>query len=282
MLRSSVRGYDLYILLDMGAYNCTYKMYGREVPMTPDEHYADLKRINRELDAEVEDRVAKLRSVEAQKRQLEINVFHDLRTPLFVAEGCIERIRGGEDLGTQLALLDGRVGFMKRLTEDLFLIGKLESGELLLVEDRVDLNPLCRRQLDACGPLARERGVELEGDLALERCVWGDEYRIEQVLQNLLTNAIAHTPAGGRVTLAVDGDDASTRVCVQNTGRGIEPQALEHVFERYYHEATTESRDSSGLGLAIAWQIMQAHRGSLSATSTVGQETTFTATFPAI
>lgn len=246
------------------------------------QEHADLKRINRELDAEVEDRVAKLRAVEAQKRQLEINVFHDLRTPLFVAEGCIERIRGGEDLATQLSLLNDRVGFMKRLTEDLFLIGKLESGELLLVEDRVALNLLCRRQLDACAPLARERGIELAGNLSLERSVWGDEYRIEQVLQNLLTNALAHTPAGGRVALTVDGDDAWTRVHVHNTGRGIEPQALEHVFERYYHEATTESHDSSGLGLAIARQIMQAHRGSLSATSTVGQGATFTATFPAI
>ena len=171
---------------------------------------------------------------------------------------------------------------MKRLTEDLFLNGKLESGELLLVEDRVALNPLCQKQLDACAPLARERGIELAGALNLERCVWGDEYRIEQVLQNLLTNALAHTPAGGRVTLTIDGDDASTRVLVHNTGHGIEPQALEHIFERYYHEATTESRDSSGLGLAIAWQIMQAHRGSLSATSTVGHGATFTATFPAI
>lgn len=246
------------------------------------QEHADLKRINRELDAEVEDRVAKLRSVEAQKRQLEINVFHDLRTPLFVAEGCIQRIRGGEDLGTQLSLLDDRVGFMKRLTEDLFLIGKLESGELLLVEDRVALNPLCQKQLDACAPLAQERGIELVGNLALERCVWGDEYRIEQMLQNLLTNALAHTPAKGRVTLTVEGDETSTRMLVYNTGRGIEPQALEHVFERYYHEATTESHDSSGLGLAIAWQIMQAHRGELSVASTVGQGATFTATFPAI
>lgn len=246
------------------------------------QEHADLRRINRELDAEVEDRVAKLRSVEAQKRQLEINVFHDLRTPLFVAEGCIARIRGGEDLTTQLDLLNDRVSFMKRLTEDLFLIGKLESGELLLVEDRVNLNPLCRRQLDACAPLARERGIELEGNLALERYVWGDEYRIEQVLQNLLTNALAHTPAGGRITLTIEGDDATTLVHVRNTGRGIEPQALEHVFERYYHEATTESRGSSGLGLAIARQIMQAHRGDLTATSVVGQQTTFIATFPAI
>lgn len=245
-------------------------------------YYRDLKRINAELDALVDEKVEALRLQESQKHQLMTNVFHDLRTPLFIAKGCVEQIREGRDELKALATLDERIDFMSQLTQDLFMIAKLETDDLFLVEDAVDLSALCERQADACEVQAQEKGIVLSSRILPGCMVWGDEHRINQAVQNLLANAVAHSPERGTIEFSVRKGGENVLVEVSDAGEGVPEDEATRIFDRYYRANPGNSNDSSGLGLAIVSEIMKAHRGSTSVESRAGCGSTFTLSFPSL
>ncbi len=245
-------------------------------------YYRDLKRINAELDELVEQRVHELRIQEEQKHQLMTNVFHDLRSPLFVAKGCVQQLREHRDEERAVALLGERIDFMDQLTQDLFTIAKLESGELLMVEDEVDLSALCEREAQAIRMQCADRNVRFNCRVREGCRVWGDQLRLEQAVQNLLTNAVAHTPEGGLAELRVEEVAGSVRVAVGNTGAGIDPADEPFVFDRYYRVSAGGSNESSGLGLAIVNEIVKAHRGTVELRNQPGEGVAFVLSFPAM
>lgn len=242
-----------------------------------------LEQTNRTLDKKVEERTAALVAQQEQRRAFMMNIFHDLRTPLFALRGCTEDLaRDGEQLPRLLPVMEDRLSFVGKLTEDLFLMAKLEDGKVILETERVPLGPIVQRVAEACRVEGEQKGVEVRLCLERESTVWGDELRLEQVIQNLSANAVYYTPAGGSVELRLTGAAGRALFSVRDTGVGIAPDELEHIFERYYRAADTGKHESTGLGLSIAQELTRLHRGELSVESILGEGTVFTLSLPAL
>lgn len=228
---------------------------------------------------------ARLDADERQRRSLLADVAHELRTPLAVIRGGLEAIVDGvhpPDRAHLDALLD-ETAVMTRLVEDLRTVTLAEAGTLPLHREPTDVDVLLGEAAAAFRATAVSAGVALDVDVAGDLPVLDvDPLRIREVVSNLLANALRYTPRGGRVTLTartVDaGDDLSVEVAVADTGPGIPPGALEHVFDRFWK--SPDSR-GSGLGLAIARNLVLAHRGTIHAESAPGAGTTVRFTLPA-
>lgn len=186
------------------------------------------------------------------------------------------------DRAEQLAReLDARViQRTKALTEDLFLAAKLEQKQVMLNEDRVSLGEVIAAVCDSCREEAEKKGVVLQALPASELPVWGDQIRLQQILQNLLTNAIHYTPAGGSITVNSRVEAGAALVSVRDTGCGIAPEDQAAVFDRYFHTTTSSKHDSTGLGLTIAQELAHLHHGEILLESEVGKGSCFTLKLP--
>jgi signal transduction histidine kinase len=168
---------------------------------------------------------------------------------------------------------------LARVVEDLEIVASARSAGLSLERRTVDLSLVAARAADAMEASFRECDLELIR--ALEPvAVVGDANRLQQVIVNLLANAIKFTPAGGRVGLTVDTCDHRARVLVTDTGVGIPANELPHVFERFWRGSGTQSFAGSGIGLAVVSELVGAHGGEMSVTSDDGQGTTFVVLLP--
>jgi signal transduction histidine kinase len=220
---------------------------------------------------------ARLEGDERQRRTLLADVSHELRTPLAVISGSLEAILDGvhpPDAQHVGALLD-ETRVLERLIEDLRTLALAEGGTLPLHREPTDVAVLARDVAAAFagGPVAVT--VEAEPGRPLDV----DPVRIRQVIANLVANAVRHTPAEGSVRIGARNEpDGSATVEVRDTGRGIAPELLPHVFDRFVK--SPESR-GSGLGLAIARQLVEAHGGTIDAESRPGEGTTIRFRLPA-
>lgn len=221
------------------------------------------------------------------RRQMTADIAHDLRTPLSVILGYTEALREGKLPADQeiFETLHSEAQHLQRLVDDLRTLSLADAGELPLMRQPIAPRQLLDRAAAAYRAQAVERAIALEVTApdALP-AVEVDPERMAQVLGNLLSNALRYTPPGGRITLAAEAQDASVRLRVQDTGVGIAPEALPHIFERFYRAdpARHAGDGSSGLGLAIARSIVEAHGGTITVASQPGQGTTFTITLPAL
>jgi len=212
-------------------------------------------------------------------------VAHELRTPLSVIRGKLEGVLDGIYPATpeHLEPILDEILLLTRLVEDLHLMALAEAGQLALEKRPLDVGDLLRDAQVNFGPQADDRGVTLALDLpeALPQVI-ADWRRISQVLGNLLTNALRHTPPGGRVTLSARAIGGAVEVTVADTGVGIPPEDLPYIFERFWRGDKSRSRagGGSGLGLAIARQLVEMHGGRIGVESTPGQGTRFTFTLP--
>lgn len=222
---------------------------------------------------------SRLQQGEESRRALVADVAHELRTPLSVVRGNVEAMLDGvyprDDERLQL-LLD-ETAIMTRLLEDLRTLSLSDSGVLPLHKEATDLTALVDDLLTACEPRAAKAGVALTGRVAPLESVLLDPVRVRQTLDNLLTNALRHTPRGGRVTIDVRRDGAFVRFSVADTGHGIPPEHLDRVFDRFWKSADS---GGSGLGLAIARGLVEAHGGTMAVDSVPGQGAAFTFTIP--
>lgn len=215
---------------------------------------------------------AALGRADGARRQMTADVAHDLRTPLAVISGHLEGLRDGTLRPTteRFEALHAEARHLQRLVEDLRLLSLADAGELPMQAAWVEPAPLVQRLLGAMGPQAAAAEVTLRAEAAADLPrVRADAERLNQALANLLTNAIRHTPPGGHVTLAARADEGALTLEVRDDGEGMEPAVLERIFDRFYRAdgARSDATSSSGLGLAIARSIAQAHGGSLSAAS---------------
>jgi signal transduction histidine kinase len=217
---------------------------------------------------------------EEARQRLVADIAHELRTPLAVLQAEIEALQDGVTQATpeRFASLHEEARLLARLVDDLRMLSLADSGQLLLERREEDLAGIAERAAAAVAAQARVKDVRL--DLALQDSlprVALDSDRIAQVLRNLLSNALRHTPSGGRVALALRAEDDRAVVEVSDTGAGIPPEALPHVFDRFYRADPSRSRATggSGLGLAIARQLVRAHGGDITVQSTPRDGTTF-------
>jgi len=229
---------------------------------------------------------ANLATSQALRQQLVADVAHELRTPLANIRGYLEAIEDGivsADEAT-LRILREEAAQLNVLVDDLQELAQAEAGELRLARVPVPPHELVERATKAARPRAVEGGVSLVGEAAHELPpVAVDLQRMGQVLQNLLTNALRHTPAGGRVTIsAALAPDGRVALIVADTGSGIAPEDLPRIFERFYRADSARARATggSGLGLTIARRLVEAHGGGIEVESSLGVGSRFTVLLP--
>ncbi len=227
------------------------------------------------------------------RRSMTADVAHELRTPLSVIRGKLEGVLDGVYPATpeHLEPILEETNLLTHLVEDLRLLALAEAGQLRLEKRRTDVGDLLGDAYVNFSPQAADRGVTLALDLPVELPrVDADPRRIAQVLGNLLTNALRHTPQGGHVTLSaalvapVEGDgEGVVEVRVADTGTGILPENLPYIFERFWRGEKSRSRagGGTGLGLAIARQLVEMHGGTIGVESVPGQGSVFRFTLPA-
>ena len=239
------------------------------------------EQLARELDARVAERTKELTAETEARKSMMLNIFHDLRSPLFAVSGGLETLESApEALPALLPALRQRIEFLRRLTEDLFLAAKLEQKQILLNEDRAALNEEAAAVCAACRSEADQKGVELHVSADTPLPVWGDSVRLQQIIQNLVTNAIHYTPAGGSIHVDCRAEGETACVSVQDTGCGIAPEDQSAVFDRYFHTTADKKHDSTGLGLTIAQELAHLHHGEITLQSEVGKGSIFTLRLP--
>jgi two-component system sensor histidine kinase BaeS len=217
---------------------------------------------------------AQLRENEARRRSFLADVTHELRTPLAVIRGQAEAIADGVYPGDaeHLAPIIEAARALEVLTEDLRTLALSEAGALALAREHVDLAALAHDAAAAFQARAEAAGVALTASAADDvPPADADPVRIRGVLANLLANALRHTPSGGAVRVAVRPSGDRVEVSMTDTGEGIQPELLPHVFDRFVKGPGSMG---SGLGLAIAWDVVAAHGGTIGIESEPGSGTT--------
>lgn len=227
--------------------------------------------------------------VEAVKKDFVANVSHELRTPLASIKGYAETLLGGgtddkKALREFLKIIDKHATRMSLLIDDLLTLSRLESHQSSLLLERVDINELVRSATEGLKKQAKDKGITLEMDLrkGLPHAV-GDRKSLEQVMVNLLDNAIKYTQQGGRVGVSVSARSREIRVDVRDTGIGIPKADIPRIFERFYRVDKARSREvgGTGLGLAIVKHIIQGLNGRVWVQSEQGKGSTFSFTLKA-
>jgi len=219
------------------------------------------------------------------RRQMTADIAHDLRTPLSVLLGYTEALRDGK-LPPEQEIFDTmhiEAQHLQRLIDDLRTLSLTDAGELPLARQPTAPSTLLERSAAAYRALADEHGIRLDvsADPTLPP-VNVDSERMAQVLGNLIGNAVRFTPRGGSIRLRAAANNGQAVLEVADTGSGIEAKDLPHIFDRFYRADASRQHDgSSGLGLAIAKGIVEAHGGTIAASSAPNQGTTFTIKLPA-
>ena len=229
----------------------------------------------------IESDVTELRHQEQLRRDLLANIAHDLATPLTAIQGYSEALADGviadEEARQETAQLIGReVQRLRRLVGDVQQMTSLDSGRARLELAPLDMQALVDETLEVIRPECEQAGIALRNEIDPQTVpVMADSDRITQVLFNLLDNARRHTPAGGNITISAQPMSEVLRVCVSDTGTGIDAADLPYIFERFYRvdRARTASAGGSGLGLSIVKAIITAHGGTVSAESSAAQGT---------
>jgi signal transduction histidine kinase len=210
----------------------------------------------------------RLKAIDEQRRNFMADVTHELRTPLSVIRGQAEAIADGVYPGdaAHLAPILDATETLDRLVEDLRTLVLTDAGNLVLKKEPTDLGTLVQETVDSFGSQAETAGVSLIANIGDDLpTVDVDPARIRSVIGNLLSNAIRHTPPGGSVRITVNTTSTEIHISVRDSGEGIPPDLLPHVFERFVKGANSTG---SGLGLAIAHDIIAAHGGGLEIDST--------------
>jgi len=232
--------------------------------------------------------VEELQRSDQQRRNLTADVAHELRTPLHIIQGNLEGILDGvyqpKEDHIQATLDETRS--LARLVDDLQTLSRAESGQLSLKLEAVNTGELLADVVTSFSPRAEGAQILLNIDLqgeASDLVISADYGRLDQVLGNLVSNAFRHTPAGGSVTLAAMPVSGGVRLRVADTGEGIPAADLPYIFDRFWRGDRSRAHSagvSSGLGLAISKQLVQAHGGRINVESETGKGTTFIIDLP--
>ncbi|MDR7236956.1 ATP-binding protein [Neobacillus drentensis] len=228
------------------------------------------------------------RQLDKMRQDFIANVSHELRTPISMLQGYSEAIvddiaESQEEKKEMAKVIYDESLRMGRLVNELLDLARMEAGHLQLTMEDVNITSFINRIIHKFQGLAKDNEIQLYAEIENETTTISfDPDRIEQVLTNLIDNAIRHTPKGGSVKLNVTSDDKGIMIRVKDSGTGIPDEDLPFVFERFYKadKARTRGRAGTGLGLAIAKNIIDAHRGHISVQSKLDHGTTFSFLLP--
>jgi heavy metal sensor kinase len=230
--------------------------------------------------------LSRLENSVGQMKQFTASISHELRTPLTTLRGEAEiallQARSVEDYRRVLASQLEEFNKLSRMIDQLLILASAEAGEIQWTERSVDLTALVGSLVEQLEPVATAKKITLVTNAQPNVSVRGDTSWIERVILNLLDNAIKFTPDGGQVRISVAAENGEAALRVEDTGIGIPPEALPHIFERFYRAEPSRSKqvEGVGLGLALVKWIVDRHRGRIQAESQPGAGSTLTVWLP--
>jgi signal transduction histidine kinase len=217
-------------------------------------------------------------------KEMSDNMAHDLRSPITRIRGIAEvTLSTGKSLVEYEAMAASTVEECDRLLDminTMLMISKTEAGVDHLTREKIDLAGVVQEACRLFEPTAEDKGITLSYDVTGRSHFIGDSRMIQRMLSNLLDNAIKYTPSGGSVNVSVEEVDAQVVASIKDTGIGISPRDLPHIFERFYRCDQSRSQSGIGLGLSLARAIARAHGGDITAMSSPNQGSTFAITLP--
>ena len=233
----------------------------------------------------------RLQTAFERERQFTGDAAHELRTPLAALKGRIgvtlSQSRQPQAYVETLQEMEGQVDRLIRLSADLLFIARLDQGQMARQKERIDVGDFLGAVVDQIRPLATAKAITLTETIPDGLALQGDMDLLIRLFLNLLDNAVKYTPKNGRVTIAAEQKKAKVIIYITDTGPGIPPEHLPHLFERFYRAEGDRARQTqdnhqggAGLGLAIAHEITRAHGGSLKVQSELGDWTTFVVQLP--
>lgn len=226
--------------------------------------------------------VEELERADKQRRNLTADIAHELRTPLHIIQGNLEGVIDGvyqpspEHINNTL----DETKLLARLVDDLQTLSLAETGQLPLHPTRFLLADLMQDLTSSFSAQVKAQGITLSSEMDDSAQELNADYdRLNQVLSNLISNALRHTPSGGKISLeaeSISGGERSVRIRVKDSGVGIAPEDLPFIFDRFWRgDKSRTNRSNSGLGLAISKQLILAHKGTIEVESEVGKGTMF-------
>jgi signal transduction histidine kinase len=258
------------------------------VPASGRDEVAELAHAFNDMAAQLEVAAQQQRELDRLRRDLVAWIGHDLRTPLASMRVIVEALADGmvedpETVQHYLQTAQGQISSLSLLLDDLFDMAQIDAGGLRLDRQPNSIGDLISDTIEAFSALAGRRSVRLEGSASPDADpVVMDGQKVGRVLNNLLDNALRHTPAGGTVRVQASSREDEVQVEVADNGEGISEEDLPHVFERFYRGEKSRSRATggAGLGLAISAGIVEAHGGKIGVDSAVGEGTRVWFTLP--
>ncbi|BAY21356.1 integral membrane sensor signal transduction histidine kinase [Calothrix sp. NIES-2100] len=252
-------------------------------------HFGDKLTIqeNNELDqlaAELNRMSERLASLDQERRVFLANVSHELRTPISNVQVTVDALKSGAYEEPELRdrffqTIDSEIKRLSRLIHDLLDLGRLEAGVTQLEQQTISLQGLINRAVNAMEPRMQTVRISLQVNVE-QLMIQGDPERLLQAILNLLDNAIKHSPANSQVLISGYSKGKLAIIQIQDQGKGIKSGDLPRIFEQFYTTDPSRQSSGNGLGLAIAKRIIEAHQGSITATSTPNQGATFTICLP--
>jgi two-component system, OmpR family, phosphate regulon sensor histidine kinase PhoR len=225
--------------------------------------------------------------LEKVRQEFLSNISHELRTPLTSILAFVETLENGgiddkENAAHFLTVIRRNAERMSNLIADILELSLIESGSVTVKISEIKLKAAVQEALTALSTKAKEREIKLINDVPESVVVLADQVRLEQMLTNLIDNAIKFNRRGGKVTLAFDSNGTTDVILVSDTGEGILPEHLQRIFERFYRADRARSREvgGTGLGLAIVKHLARLHNGEVFVVSTLGSGTTFKIELP--
>jgi signal transduction histidine kinase/ligand-binding sensor domain-containing protein/DNA-binding response OmpR family regulator len=241
----------------------------------------------RHLAKQEREQAARLREIDGARSRFFANVSHEFRTPLTLTLGPLDDMRAGfhgllaPAMAEQVELAHRNAGRVLELIDQLLEVSRLEAGSTPLRARRIELGNFVAMLGGAFQPLAERRSIALALELPEEPlAVFADPIHLERILANILSNAFKFTQTGGTVGLTLAAEPPVARISVRDDGPGIAPADLPHVFDRFYrgNESAARHQPGTGIGLALAWELVALHGGTLDVKSEEGSGSTFTVT----
>ncbi|MBL3656728.1 sensor histidine kinase [Fulvivirga sediminis] len=250
-----------------------------------------LKKINEEIfsyAALKQKEIDELKKLEAFRKEFIADVSHELKTPIFAAQGFVHTLLDGAVKDKNV-----RTRFLKKaaksldgldmLVQDLLTLSQIETGEIKMHYETFDIKRLIEEIFDQFENKADKKNIELILDTTQhEVLVYADWQRINQVLTNLISNAVKYSNDGGKVTVSFQTNKGTITTYIKDTGEGIPPEDVHRIFERFYRVDKSRSREKggTGLGLAIVKHIMEGHRSKVEVKTTMGKGSVFSFKLP--
>lgn len=269
--------------MNLAASQMAQGKFDQRVPVGGHDEIAELAETLNLLACELE-------KSEQKQRQFIADVSHELKTPLTSIQGFVEGILDNvitskEDVSRYLTIVVDEVNRLARLVNDLLEMSRLDSGEYRLMLEPVSLPRLVAKTVDKVLPQTDQQGISINVH-APEKgfVVLGDRDRIQQILLNLLYNAVKHTPSGGEINVSLSAVNGFVKTSVHNTGDGIPESELPLIWDRFYKvdKSRTRSKGGTGLGLSIVKQLVELQSGRVEALSEKGKGATFSFYLPMV